>query len=179
MTPIKTQHLPSYRLEDYNHWQGDWELIRGIPFSMSPSANKLHQRTARSLLLLLQEALDQSSCTCELFYELDLIIDNHTVVRPDMMIFCEEIRSDYPDSAPALVVEIISAGSRQMDREIKMEIYRDFGILNYLVVDPEHQTLEHYLLMKDSYHQVKNKTTPIILGDCSIAVALERLFPEK
>ena len=172
---IKTQHLPHYQVADYQRWEGEWELIGGIPFAMSPSANTIHQRAAKRLLLLLQQALDNASCPCELFYELDLIIDNHTVVRPDLMLFCEEIKSDYPATAPNLIAEIISAGSVQMDREVKMDIYRSFRVKNYLLVDTEREKVEHYLLENHEY-RLKNDGGSFRLNECVLTVDFDRIF---
>jgi Uma2 family endonuclease len=175
MTAIKTQHLPRYRVEDYHRWEGEWELIEGIPFAKSPSANKNHRRAAKRLLLLLQEALDRVSCPCELFYELDLIIDNHTVVRPDLMVFCEDFKNDYPATPPEFVAEIISAGSIQMDREVKMDIYRSFRIKNYLLVDTAHEVVEHYVLENQNY-RLNGHTGSIRLGECILNVEYDGIF---
>ncbi|MBK8505222.1 MAG: Uma2 family endonuclease [Saprospiraceae bacterium] len=72
-------------------------MIRGIPYAMSPSANRLHQDVARNTLRMLMNALESNSCDCKIYYALDLILATNTVVRPDLMIFCEEIEGDYPN----------------------------------------------------------------------------------
>ena len=33
---------PHYTYDDYKNWQGDWELIRGVPYAMAPSPLKTH-----------------------------------------------------------------------------------------------------------------------------------------
>jgi hypothetical protein len=48
MQPHK--YLPSYTVEDYNRWEGDWELIDGIPYSLSPSPIGNHQLLGASLI---------------------------------------------------------------------------------------------------------------------------------
>ena len=35
--------LEKYTYEDYRHWEGDWELIDGIPQAMAPSPALKHQ----------------------------------------------------------------------------------------------------------------------------------------
>ena len=30
------EYLPHYTYEDYCMWEGNWELIDGIPYAMSP-----------------------------------------------------------------------------------------------------------------------------------------------
>ncbi len=39
MGAIKKEYFPEYNYEDYKLWDGDWELIYGIPYAMSPAPN--------------------------------------------------------------------------------------------------------------------------------------------
>ncbi len=41
---IPERDLPNYKYEDYKLWEGDWELIEGIPYAMAPSPFGTHQR---------------------------------------------------------------------------------------------------------------------------------------
>ena len=34
MSALKKEDLPAYTYEDYQHWEGDWELIEGIPYAI-------------------------------------------------------------------------------------------------------------------------------------------------
>jgi len=34
MTLVYQEH---YTFNDYQHWEGNWELIEGMPYAMSPS----------------------------------------------------------------------------------------------------------------------------------------------
>ncbi len=36
-------YMPNYTYEDYKEWEGKWELISGVPFSMAPGPTKRHQ----------------------------------------------------------------------------------------------------------------------------------------
>jgi len=45
----KYKYLPSYTYEDYKSWEGDWELINGIPYAMAPSPIKIHQKLIISI----------------------------------------------------------------------------------------------------------------------------------
>jgi len=44
------QLLPRYTYEDYKLWEGDWELLEGVPSAMAPSPflsiNLLYQRSS-------------------------------------------------------------------------------------------------------------------------------------
>lgn len=41
--------LPHYIYEDYCRWEGQWELIDGIPYAMSPASNIRHQDISGNL----------------------------------------------------------------------------------------------------------------------------------
>ena len=43
MSELKYEYLLKYTYDDYKHWEGNWELIHGIPNSMSPSPRIEHQ----------------------------------------------------------------------------------------------------------------------------------------
>lgn len=40
------KYLPHYTVDDYKLWEGDWELIDGIPYATAPSPFGPHQRAA-------------------------------------------------------------------------------------------------------------------------------------
>lgn len=55
--------LPSYSYEDYAIWEGDWELIEGIPYAMAPSPMRKHQNLEVLLAQELQEIFeDRADC---------------------------------------------------------------------------------------------------------------------
>jgi hypothetical protein len=43
--------LPHYTYDDWLNWEGQWELIEGIPYAMSPMPVPNHQRIAANLLI--------------------------------------------------------------------------------------------------------------------------------
>lgn len=175
MGSIKVAHLPHYKIADYQRWKGDWELIKGIPFAMSPSANKIHQDTARNTLKLLMDTSEASACSCKIYYELDVIFSEDTVVRPDLMIFCDQFKGDYPTDAPDLAVEIISVSSRNHDRVVKFELYQEYGVKYYLIVDPENKQVDAFVLNRRKYVDAV-LTKPIQLKDCEIRLNIEGIF---
>ena len=43
---LTTEYIPRYTIEDYRLWEGNWELIEGILFAMTPSPVGKHQKVA-------------------------------------------------------------------------------------------------------------------------------------
>ncbi|MBK1706481.1 hypothetical protein [Halochromatium glycolicum] len=41
--------IEHYTREDHQRWQGDWELIQGIPLAIAPSPGIAHQRVSGRL----------------------------------------------------------------------------------------------------------------------------------
>lgn len=43
------RYIPRYTIDDYQHWEGDWELIDGVPIAMTPSPFGHHERIVSRL----------------------------------------------------------------------------------------------------------------------------------
>ena len=71
----------------------------------------------------------KSACvvTAGVVYELDWIISDTTVVRPDIAIICDKT-GDFITSPPALIIEIISPSTALKDRQVKFDIYQEQGV---------------------------------------------------
>lgn len=139
MTPPR--YIPHYKLEDYRQWEGDWELWSGVAVSMIPAAKRPHQEVCGELYLRLRRALEESGCEhCSALFELDWVVNEDTVLRPDLMIACGQERSDYLTQAPDLVIEVLSESTRKRDLVYKRELYEQLGVAHYLTVEPSDGT---------------------------------------
>src|SRR5438309_6706415 len=96
------EDLPHYCYDDYKIWEGDWELIRGIPYALAPSPGWQHQHFGAVFITAFIEALKETQAdnNCKVLYSCDWIVSNDTVVRPDVMIVCDKIEGDYPTRPP-------------------------------------------------------------------------------
>lgn len=153
MERIPAEWLPRYTYNDYQQWEGHWELIRGFPVAMSPSPKVAHQRLAKKLVRMLDDALgvQPDSCDCEVLYELDWIVNDHTVVRPDILIACGKLKDDYIRITPSLIIEITSGQTRLNDPNVKFRLYEEQGVFNYLLFDPERRYMEFFRLQNNQY----------------------------
>ena len=43
------RYVPHYTVSEYARWEGDWELIDGVPIAMSPSPFGPHERVGSEL----------------------------------------------------------------------------------------------------------------------------------
>ena len=133
-----------YRAADY--WklpEGEpIELIRGR-FVVSPSPIPRHQM----ILLLLSERFLQiarGSGGIVFFAPMDVVLSDDTILQPDLLYVSKQRRQIVQrrvEGPPDLVVEIIS-GTARRDRVEKLDLYAQYGVAEYWIVDPQSQVIE-------------------------------------
>lgn len=170
-------YIPKYLFSDYITWKGDWELIKGSPVSMSPSPKKKHQFIGNKINFLFLKEMESKTkkCNCNIYYELDWKVDEDTVLRPDLMIVCDEKESDFVEKTPNLIVEVLSASTQLKDRNTKFSIYEQYGVSYYIMVDPDSEKIEIFQLIDNKYKEVKT-TEFLISKNCTVVADLESIF---
>jgi len=143
--------VPLYTVEDYRNWSGDWELIEGVAVSMALSPSWKHQRLALLLAKEIEEAL--SECPCSVCFEVDWIVDERTVVRPDLVVVCGEV-GDYLKRAPLVVFEVVSKSTAFKDETVKFELYQREKVNYYGLVYPELQKVRLFKLKDGKFEKV-------------------------
>ncbi len=143
--------IETYTYEDYKLWKGDWELIDGMPLSMSPSPIKDHQNISMAISNALYDEVKECD-ECDVVYELDYIVDNENVLRPDIALICHE-DSDYIRKAPKIIVEIVSDSTAKRDEKVKYEIYEKEKVLYYVLVYPKTLDAKIYKLEGNVYQK--------------------------
>ncbi|MEO7766531.1 MAG: Uma2 family endonuclease, partial [Ferruginibacter sp.] len=112
---------------------------------------------------------------CKAIQPLDWKIAEDTIVQPDLLIVCDEIKKKFLDFPPVLVVEILSPATASKDRGEKMELYQSQQVKYYLIVDPHFKKVEIYQYIDNRYEPVSvNPTTYLfhLPGDCVAEVSL-------
>lgn len=171
------KYIPKYTFEDYKIWKGDWELIEGHPVSMSPSPVKKHQLIGGDIFALLHNTFPKNDlkCNCKVFYELDWKVRKDTILRPDIMIVCDDRESDFVETVPVLIVEVFSPSTYLKDRNTKFKIYEENGVSYYIMVDPDSKKIEIFQLIDNKYKEVDLGTFKLN-RECSIQVDLDSIF---
>lgn len=174
---LTIQDYPHYTYKDYEKWEGDWELIRGIPYAMSPAPTWQHQDFGATFIQLLKNTLQKSStCHCKVLYESDWVVTEDTVVRPDVMIVCEEIKGNFVTSPPSLILEILSASSILKDRNTKFNLYQAYGVRYYLIADLGKKHIEIFCLTNNSYQESNDLKEFNLTKDCTVSFSVMDLF---
>lgn len=121
------------------------ELVEG-DFQMTPAPGERHQRISRNLQFELCKFLDENPLGDLYDAPFDVILDDHNVVQPDLLIVLSNRRSRIvPEGlrgAPNLIVEILSPSDPTRDTVLKRGLYAKYGVEEYWLVDPEAETVE-------------------------------------
>lgn len=112
-----------------------WELIDGA-LLVNASPGRPHQFVAFEIVSALRAAVAPELIA---IYEIDVLLDDHTVLIPDIVV---AKRTDYFSDAPelpvgavVLAVEVVSPSSRRMDRFLKPQMYAEAGVPAYWRVE--------------------------------------------
>ncbi len=149
MGALKLEDL-NYTYDDYKLWEGDWELIGGVPLAMSPAPVRKHQGIASEIIYNFRMQLENCT-TCEVLGEVDYKIGEDTVLRPDIVLTCNETNENYLTKAPEIIVEIISKSSAKRDEVYKFDIYQAEKVGYYVIVYPDDLRAKVYKLDGKEY----------------------------
>jgi len=153
--PLAIRKKERYTYQDYLRWPDDerWELIDGEAYCMTPAPKVKHQ----SILWRLTESFVSNKKAlkgCRAFSApTDVVLDEYNVVQPDLFVVCSKrkITEDNIKGAPDLVIEVTSPNTELKDRREKKALYERFGVKEYIIVFPEREYLERYVLRSKKY----------------------------
>ena len=177
LAEVYTEH---YTVKEYEQWEGDWELIYGSPYAMSPSPMVTHQSVNMQIVVQLSELLN-NCLNCQALFEIDWEINSDTVVRPDTLVICYE-----PDEKltkkPELIFEIASPSTVRKDETLKYELYQQEGVKYYVLVYPEKNIAKVYKLKEGRYIKVNDFSDEKHLFDldgCSVDFDFSKIWRVK
>jgi len=171
-----TKLIPNYTYRDYLNWEGRWELIEGIPFAMRPMPTPKHQRIASNLNIQIGTQLMSNNCSCKVYHPIDVKINQQTVVNPDLLIVCDDIEGHFLERPFPFAVEILSPSTKVKDEVSKFNLYQEFGVKYYLIINPETDTYVVYQLGKNGVYLEHNSSDFIIDENCKISLDLQSIF---
>jgi Uma2 family endonuclease len=181
LAALKIEDLPHYTYDDYAQWEGQWEIIKGIPYAMVPAPVPKHQRLSLKIAAQLDALL--SNCSeCTTYQTIDWQLEDDTVVQPDVLVVCgDHIDGKKLTSPPVLVIEILSPSTSRKDRILKYQLYEQAGVKYYCLVSPETDSAEVFHLGDNHYQEsddFKDGKISFLLGKCLIAFDFGKAFNE-
>jgi len=178
MIRVAPDDLPCYTVADHAAWDGDWELIGGIPYAMTPSPTVRHQSVAARFVTAFTAALE--SCeACIAVFECDWHVDGTTVLRPDVSVVCRVDPDGFITRAPEILVEILSPSTASRDHGLKRQLYEQAGVAHYLVVDPNTLDVQHHRLDGTAFDPPvmrRGGTLPFEAITCPFSIDLDKVL---
>ena len=131
-----------------------YEILDG-ELSVTPAPVPRHQRVSGALHLLLSPYVAARRLGEVLYAPVDVILADTTIVQPDL-VYLDLTRAHLVsdrgiEGPPTLVIEILSPSTTRIDRGIKTDLYRRYGVPYYWIVDADARTVEAYGLADDRY----------------------------
>jgi len=167
-----------YSYDDYVQWEGDWELIYGHPLMMAPSPLITHQALANMIAFELTHSIYECQ-ECLIVSEQDWKISDDTVVKPDVVMICNEPHDTYITKPPKIVVEIISKSTAKRDEQTKFELYERECVPYYIIVYPRDLKAKIYRLEDMHYQKIDDFTHEVMHFndlECGGMIDFEKVF---
>lgn len=146
---------------------------------MSPSPFGLHQAILANLFTIIRRQMDDQACDANAIFDLDWIVRQDTIVRPDLIVVCGDPLEQHLQCTPALVAEVLSPSTRQNDLTYKRELYAREGVYTYLIVDPKTKSIEQLTLSDAGTYDstdAKESLRLTICNTCQIQIKLADVF---
>lgn len=162
-----------------------FEYIDGVVY-MSPSPSTKHQQISMRLSSEIYNYLKGKEC--EVFsapFDVHLFkegMQGEKIVIPDISVICDKtgLTENFYKGVPNLIIEILSPSNQAHDLVFKLNLYMEYGVKEYWIVNPMLKTIQVYELDEEgNYMQqaVKNETGEIyskVLNEFKIS--LEDVF---
>lgn len=174
---LARQYTEHYSIDDYQHWEGEWELIGGIPYAMSPSPMVTHQSINMKISRQLSELLDDCP-QCQALFEIDWEVSSDTVVKPDTIVICYEPQEKITKK-PEIIFEIASKATIKRDETVKYDLYQEEGVHYYIIVYPQSNKAKVYQLREGKYIKVgdfSDESYSFDLNKCSLDFDFSRIW---
>lgn len=134
------------------------EYIDGVIF-MSPFPSTKHQRISGRLHAQLFNLLEGKDC--EVFhapFDVELKNENMVgtkIVIPDLSVICDKtgLNEDKYVGVPTIIIEIISPSNQSHDLVFKLNLYMQYGVKEYWIVNPLLNTVQVYALDEEGQYR--------------------------
>jgi Uma2 family endonuclease len=135
-------------------WDG--ELI------MSPAPSFYHQEIVLGFYRRLHEWVSRRKLGKAIAGPIDMVLSPHRVTQPDVAFIAEArlgIVARTINGPVDLAAEVVSLGDRGRDRIEKRDLYEQYGVKEYWLIDPEAKTVE-VLYLESGRYQLFMRCTP-------------------
>lgn len=139
------------------------EIIGGQIYNMSPAPSRIHQQLISDISYELQHYIRSNKGTCKVYVApFDVILKNEdeevenskNVVQPDISVICD--KSKLTDKgctgSPDMIIEVVSPYNPSNDFVRKLNLYQEFKVKEYWIVNPIDKRILVYVLSDNGYN---------------------------
>lgn len=147
-----------YTPDDYYNLPEDVraELIDGDLIYNQAAPSRIHQTILMELSGTIREYIRSRGGSCKVFpapFAVQLKEDRATVVEPDISVICDKTKLTDRGctGAPDWIIEIVSPSNSSNDYILKLNLYANFGVREYWIVDPSSEKVFVYYLESSDF----------------------------
>jgi Uma2 family endonuclease len=162
-----------------------YEVIDGVIY-MSTAPSYFHQWIIKRLYRFWGARVEEAGLAYADFAPLGVIMPGCEPVQPDFVVVLAARKSIIHDrrirGVPDLIIEVLSPGNSDFDKEVKLTAYANAGVPEYGIIDPAEKTLSLYALQKPETYSVPRvfKEDDTVTFACLPTIPLDigKLFAE-
>lgn len=142
-----------------------YELING-ELVLQAAPGEIHQDIVGGLYSEIRIFIRSNGGNCKpMIAPFEVVLDEHNVVQPDVMIICDKNKMDGKrcNGAPDFIIEVLSANRRD-DLVDKLALYSAHGVREYWIVDPKNEKTLVYFFEKSDFPNIYTFDTPVPVG---------------
>ena len=148
---------------------------------MSPAPTFLHQTVSLLISEILLKAARQGGGRASAA-PIDVILADHTILQPDLICVSKARRGIVKprvEGPPDLVVEILSDANVRRDRVDKLNLYAEFGVAEYWIVDPKERQFD-FLINRGGKFEIQPQRDDRYASPClkELAIRLADFWKE-
>ncbi|WAM34434.1 Uma2 family endonuclease [Caldicellulosiruptor morganii] len=164
------------------------EIIDGVIYNMSPAPSRIHQEIIFELTLIIGNYIKQNKKPCKVYtapFDVILVEEGNevnkakNVVQPDISIICDKKKLTEQGciGTPDMIIEVVSQNNFSHDYIRKLNLYTQFKVKEYWIVNPQNQTILVYQLkdnqdyLPPSLYTFDDKIKVLIFDDLIIDFA--------
>ncbi|MFL0195310.1 Uma2 family endonuclease [Clostridium sp. WILCCON 0269] len=138
------------------------ELVEGKIYSMAPAPSRIHQKIIMELSTIINSYIKSNNGLCEVyaapfdvFLANDESLDNcKNIVQPDISVICDRDKLNDKGciGAPDMIIEVVSPYNPNNDYIRKLNLYDQYKVREYWIVNPMEESILVYKLDKNDQY---------------------------
>lgn len=139
------------------------EIIGGHIYNMAAAPSRIHQKIIMELAAEIRNYIKTNNGSCEVYPSpFDVILKNKdeevsnskNIVQPDISVICDKnkLTDKGCTGAPDMIIEVVSPFNPNSDYIRKLNLYDQYKVREYWIVNPMDETILVYMLDKSNQY---------------------------